>query len=105
MNDKQRVKETINAIYTFAGIGKKFTGDVNPKVAEVVGNLLKDINSCSTAFSWVPQPTGGKATISWIAKNMSRSILEQLKNDQSYVCARARVWQYVRPIQLASQGV
>ncbi len=105
MDDKQKVKQAINGLYKFAGINTQFNGDVNKQVAEVFGELLKEINTCSNAFSWVPRPTGGKATISWVATNMSKRVLEQFSDKQSYTCARVRVAQYQRRLQLAGLGI
>ncbi|MBB6544968.1 hypothetical protein [Thalassotalea piscium] len=105
MNDKEKVRQVINSLYNFSGIQSKYTGDINPKVAELVGQLLKEINTCSTAFSWVPRPTGGKATIAWVAQNVGKSVLAQLSEKQSLSCARVRVGQFQRPLQLAGLGI
>lgn len=63
MNDKEHVKEVINALYKGAGIKISFTGQVNENVAKIIGELLADIGSCTAALKWVPKPTGGPATI------------------------------------------
>jgi len=54
LKDKETIREAINALYKGAGIQATFKGEVNEKVAQVFGELLADINSCSVALKWVP---------------------------------------------------
>ena len=105
MNEQEKVKKAINALYKGAGIKAAFNGQVNEQVAEVFGQLLDDIYSCSAALKWVPRPSGGKASIAWIAKNLTQSVVERFKDSQSFLCARARIFQYQTPLRLASLGV
>src|SRR5690606_27759357 len=79
----------INTLYNRAGINTQFRGEVNEDVAAVVGDLLTDIGTCSDAFRWVPRPTGGKASILWLVKNISQSVMAELKQKQSVTCMRA----------------
>ena len=105
MKDKETIREAINALYKGAGIQATFNGEVNEKVAQVFGELLADINSCSAAFKWVPHPTYGVASISWLAKNLKRSVIESFKDTQSFTCTRVRILQYKTPLELASMGL
>ncbi len=105
MSNKERVREAINALYKSAGIGAKFNGQINEQVAEVFGQLLADIHSCSAVFKWVPRPTGGPASIAWLVKNLTQSVIEKFKNSQSFICARTRIFQYQTPLRLASLGI
>ncbi len=104
MKDKQQVKDAINALYEGAGIKTQFTGQVNEEVAKVFGELLTEIRRCTLALKWVPKPTGGPATIKWIAKNIGRSIIQQFKDDISITCAKARILQFQTRLRLASLG-
>ncbi len=105
MEDKDTIRDAINALYKGAGIKATFDGEVNEKVALILGQLLTDINSCSMAFKWVPHPTLTGATISWLAKNLTRSTIESFKDTQSFTCARVRILQYKTPLELASLGL
>lgn len=103
--DQQVVKDTINALYEGAGIGTKFNGPVNDSVAMVLGDLLKEIGGCSSALAWVPKPSGGPATIKWVARNITRSMVSKFKDKMSITCARARILQYQTPLRLAALGL
>jgi len=105
MNEKEQVRATINALYIGAGINATFDGNVNEKVAQVLGQLLTDIRSCSVAFNWVPEPVGPRITISWLAKYITKNMIENFKDTQSLTCARVRILQYKTPLHLASLGI
>lgn len=105
MKDKEVIREAINALYKGAGIHTSFDGEVNEKVAHVFGQLLSDINSCSMAFKWVPRPTVTGASISWLAKNLTRSIIDSFRDTQSFTCTRVKILQYKTPLELASIGL
>ena len=105
MEDKIKVKNAINYFYKGAGLKIKFTGSINPKVAETFGKMIIETQSCTTALSWVPRPAGGKATISWIAKNLTKSALSQIETKQSLTCAKTAILRYKTPLHLASLGL
>jgi len=105
MNDKERVRESINALYKGAGIRATFNWEINEQVAQLFGQLLEDIHSCSAALKWVPRPTGGPASITWLAKNLTQSVIDRFKDSQTFLCARARILQYQTPLRLASLGI
>ncbi|KKO45443.1 hypothetical protein WG68_10355 [Arsukibacterium ikkense] len=102
---KEHVRELINTLYERAGIKMEFRGEINEDVAAVIGDLLTDISSCSAAFRWVPRPSGGKASIVWLATNITRSILADLKEKQSVSCMRARILYYRSFLELAAAGL
>jgi len=103
--EQQKVKDVINAMYKSAGIQKRFTGDVNERVAEVLGKMIAETGRCSDALAWVPRPPGGKASISWIARNIARSIIDSLKDRQSLTCARVVIYKWDRELQMAARGL
>jgi len=105
MNEQIAVKNAINAFYKGAGLNIKFVGDTNPKVAEIFGKMVLETQKCTTALNWVPQPSGGKATISWVAKNFTKSVLRQLEEGQSLTCAKKAILQFKSPLKLASMGI
>lgn len=105
MDDKIKVKNAINSFYKGAGLNIKFTGSINPKVAETFGKMIIETQSCTTALRWVPKPTGGKATISWIAKNLTKSALADIDTKQSLTCAKTAILRYKTPLHLASLGL
>lgn len=105
IQQKEHVREIINVLYSRAGISTQFHGEINEDVAAVVGDLLTDIATCSAAFRWVPRPTGGKASIFWLATNVTRSTVSELKEKQSISCMRARILQYRTALEMAAAGL
>ena len=105
MNEQISVENAINAFYKGAGLNVKFNGSINNKVAEIFGKMIIETQKCTTALNWVPRPAGGKATISWVAKNFTRSVLRQLEEGQSLTCAKAAVLRFKSPLHLAAMGV
>ncbi|REL26256.1 hypothetical protein DXX93_06430 [Thalassotalea euphylliae] len=105
MNDHIAVKNAINAFYSGAGLNLTFKGSVNEKVAQVFGEMIIATQQCSDALNWVPRPTGGKATISWIVKHFTKSSLRQISTKQSLTCAKEVVRNYKTKIQLAAMGI
>ncbi|KAF7764865.1 hypothetical protein PCIT_b0956 [Pseudoalteromonas citrea] len=105
MNEQKSVENAINAFYKVAGLNIKFNGSINNKVAEIFGKMIIETQKCTTALNWVPRPTGGKATISWVAKNFTRSVLRQLEEGQSLICAKTAVLRFKSPLHLAAMGV
>ena len=67
--------------------------------------MITETQKCSNAFSWVPTPTGGKATLSWIARNFTRSIISQMRSSTSLTCAKAVAYKWSRQIDFASLGL
>lgn len=103
--EKEIVADTINAFYRGAGVELTFRGTVNEKVAEIFGQMLEESLRCSRALNWVPRPTGGKATIRWIALNFSRSIRERMRDSHSLTCARTIVLKFRTRMEFAAQGL
>lgn len=71
MSQKDEVRITINKLFEAAGVRYTYRGEVTEQTAAIIGRVVADINSCTTALNWVPRPTGGKATITWVARNMA----------------------------------
>jgi hypothetical protein len=105
MTDHTAVKNAINAFYKAAGLNLTFEGDVNARVAETFGEMIFATQKCSTALSWVPRPIGGKATISWIVRNFTQSVLRQIESKQSLTCAKEVVRNYRTKLQLSALGI
>lgn len=105
MKEQVAVKNAINAFYKGAGLDLRFIGTVTPKVAEVFGKMVLETQKCTTALNWVPRPTGGKATISWVARNFTQRIISQLSDKQSLTCAKVVIRNFRTDIQLASMGL
>lgn len=103
--EKEKVRDAINAFYQGAGVDKKITGEINEHVAYVFGEMLQETKKCSTAFAWVPVPSGGKATIVWIVRNIARSMIERLRNRSSVTCARGVIAIWDRELQMAGLGL
>ena len=104
--EESMTRDVINAVDTgSAGIEKTFSGDINEEVAAVTGQMLAEISTCSRTLAWVPKPTGGQASLSWIALNISRSTVDRLKNNQSMTCARKVVYNWDRKLHLAGIGL
>jgi hypothetical protein len=103
--DEERVREAIESLYIGAGIQKQFSGKINERVAEVFGEMLNEIRQCSTAFAWVPRPTGGKATVTWVARNFTRSTVERLRDRNGLACERGVIYKWDRELQMAGAGL
>lgn len=103
--DEEIVRDAIQALYQGAGIQKRFTGEVNEQVAEVFGTMLAEIRKCSGSLSWVPRPTGGKATMSWVARNLSRSTIERFRDSVSLTCAKGVIFKWDRELNMAAMGL
>ncbi|ASD69732.1 hypothetical protein [Pseudoalteromonas piscicida] len=105
MNEEKSVKDAINAFYKGAGVDLTSSGEVNAKVAEIFGKMVEETRQCTAALKRMPKPTAAKATIGWIAKNFTQSIISQLSEEQSLSCAKKVILNYKSPMKLASLGV
>lgn len=103
--EEKTVRDAINAFYKGAGIKKRFTGKVNERVAEIFGQMLVDTKKCSRAFAWIPTPSGGKASLFWLAKNLTRSVIARLENKEYMTCARGVAYKWSRQLDIASMGL
>ncbi|QBG36894.1 hypothetical protein [Litorilituus sediminis] len=104
MKEQAAVKNAINAFYKGAGLNLQFSGTVTPRVAEVFGKMVFETQKCTSALNWVPRPAGGKATISWVARNFTQRILSQLSDKQSLTCAKVVIRNFRTDLQMASMG-
>ena len=103
--EKEKVREVINAYYKFSRVNKTFTGEVNEKVAKIFGEMLDKTYACDSALSWVPHPAGGKATITWIARNFTRTMVEQLESKSHRVCGTGIIYNYGSLLDAAGRGL
>ena len=99
------VKEMIQSFYRFANVLPVWDGEVNERVAEVFGIMLNEAQKCSNAMGWIPTPPGGRASIVWLAMQVSRVISNNYRARLSFTCAREvlRVWG--KELQMASMGI
>ena len=105
MSDHKIVEEAINAFYRSAGVNFKFNGSINEDVAKVFGKMLRESQRCSNALVWVPRPSGGIASISWIARNFTRSIILKLKHVQFSICTQRTILGLRSDMYCASAGL
>lgn len=104
MSDKDITKEIISEFFKAAGITHGWQGNVNEKVAAVFGAMLEETRHCSAALAWVPRPTG-RATISWIAKQLGRSFIRDIQGKSSLTCAKTVIYKWRRELDMASVGI
>ncbi|WP_283708964.1 hypothetical protein [Pseudoalteromonas prydzensis] len=102
---EEKVREAISTFYKAAGVNKKYDGQVNENVANIFGEMLKETKKCTDALVWVPTPSGGKASISWIARNFAKSVLNRMKDDSSLTCAKRVIQVWDRELQMAGMGL
>jgi len=90
--EKLAVKEMIESFYGFANVSLRWNGEVNERVAEVFGVMLNEARECSKAIGWVPRPSGGKASISWLAMQMGRGMFNHYRGQLSFSCVRGVIY-------------
>ncbi len=105
MTDHTAVKNAINAFYKAAGLNLTFEGDVNARVAETFGEMILCNSEMLNCIKLVSRPIGGKATISWIVRNFTQSVLRQIESKQSLTCAKEVVRNYRTKLQLSALGI
>jgi len=101
-DERAEVKAMIQALYQAAHVTRSWDGEVNERVAEVFGAMLLETTKCSEAFAWVPRPTGGRASITWLVTNLGRGLFSIHKTRLSYTCARAVVYKWAHELKMAS---
>jgi hypothetical protein len=100
----KEVREMIQALYRFANV-PVWDGDVNEPVAQIFGKIIEETMKCSKALGWVPTPPGNVATISWLAKQLGKGILNSQQKRLSPVCARTAILKWKSALELASIGI
>lgn len=103
-SEKQEVKQVLESLYKLAGITPIWAGDINERVAHVVGVMISEVAKCSKAFAMVPQPPGGRATISWLATNFGRGLFNRYREKMSASCARAVLYGWRTELDMAANG-
>jgi|SRR5450830_522147 len=104
-SEKAEVKEMIQSFYQFANILPVWDGEVNDDVAAVFGTMIAETRTCSDAFGWVPKPAGGRATVSWVVRQLGRGVFNAFRARLSFTCARAVIYKWRTALELASMGV
>ena len=95
MSQQDEVRDTINALFEVGGIKYEYTGPITENTAQITVDMYMSIRECTTALNWVPRPTGGRATIARVARNLGTSFIRELKKRNiSFLCARTRMYQY-----------
>jgi len=67
--------------------------------------MLIEVRRCSAALTWIPVPTGGVASVAWIARNFARSVIDRLRDSHSLTCARHVIYVWDRELRLAGMGL
>ena len=104
-SDKAEVKEMIQSLYRFANILPVWDGEVNDDVAAVFGTMIAETRSCSNAFEWGPKPSGGRATIAWVVRQLGRGVFNATRGRLSFTCARAVIYKWKTALDMASMGI
>jgi hypothetical protein len=102
--EKAEVKDMIQSLYKYANVLPVWDGDMNERVAEVFGVMLSETTKCSNAFTWIPKPSGGRATISWIVRHLGKGLFKQHQSRLSFTCARGVIYKWARELEMASLG-
>ncbi|TFW33501.1 hypothetical protein [Massilia horti] len=103
--EKVEVKEMIQSLYRFANILPVWDGEVNDDVAAVFGTMIAETRACSNAFGWVPKPPGGRASITWLVRQLGRGVFNSYRSQLSFTCARAVIYKWKSALEMASLGV
>ena len=104
MSDKEIVREVIDSFFKEAGFQGGWNGTINENVANVFGKMLLESRDCSAALNWVPRPTG-RATISWIVKNLGRSFIRDIQGKRAFICSQRVIYNFKRELDMASMGL
>jgi hypothetical protein len=99
--DKEHVRQVINEFYTLGRYGG-WKLDVNERVAEVFGRMLEEAKKCTKALNWVPRPPRGKATIAWLVKNLTKSVIRSMGDELAHTCVQMVIRNWDRELKLAS---
>jgi hypothetical protein len=99
--DKEHVRHVINEFYVIGRSGN-WKLSVNERVAEVFGRMLEEAKKCTKALNWVPRPPGGKATIAWLVKNLTKSVVRSMGDELSVTCVQMVIRNWDRELKMAS---
>jgi hypothetical protein len=99
--DKEQVREAIDEFYRIGRSGG-WKRDVNERVAEIFGRMLEEARKCTKALNWVPRPPGGKATIAWLVRNVTRSTIRSMGDELAHTCAQFVIRNWDAELRLAS---
>lgn len=103
--EKEQVREMIKSFYAFAHYPLSWNGVVNEQVAKVFGTMIHETQKCSKAFSWVPKPPGGVASITWLVKQLGRGVFYHYRPHLSVMCAKEVIRQWNSVLIMASLGI
>jgi len=81
--------------------------NINLKVLELFGELLKASDSCSRYMDMVPRPFYVGNAIKWVSKQARQAVIRHLKNGGKHylLCLRGVGVKYKTAIYMASLGV
>lgn len=103
--DRAEIKRMIAEMYELAGISPVWDGTVNERVAEVFATMLYETKKCSTAFAWVPRPSGGKPSPLWLVTHFGKGVFRTNVRKLSMTCARQVILNWKRELDLADLGL
>ena len=101
VDEKQKIKEILDAFYQGAN-RSHWQGEINDSVAEVVKYMLEELRKCSAAAHWVPRPTMGVPTVTWLATQIGRAVLENLRGGSYKFCENQVLFVWNTPLRMAS---
>lgn len=102
---KTEVSGMIESFYAFANVPLNWNGELSDRVAEVFGIMLRETQACSRAFTWIPTPPGGRATIAWLARQLGRGVFNHYRSELSFSCVRSAIYKWGRELAMASLGL
>ncbi|SFD82505.1 hypothetical protein [Paracidovorax konjaci] len=101
---KAALREMIDSFFRFAQTPVPWNGVVNDGVATVFHNMLTETAKCSRALSFVPRPSGGPASVVWLAAQLAGVGYRNIQKKMSITCAKKAVQNFRSDFQLASMG-
>ena len=100
--EKIKIQEILDAFYQGAN-GGRWQGEINDSVAEIVKYMLEELRKCSAAAHWVPRPTLGVPTVTWLARQVTRAVIDSLQSGNYKFCQNQVLLVWGQALAMASQ--
>lgn len=97
-SDRAEVQASINIFYK--RFGSSWPGEVNDAVAETFATMMFELRKCSQTMALIPKPTT-KITIKYVAKYLSKIIMQRIRDDIDSKCALFIFNSYQQPMRIA----
>ncbi|AMO78254.1 MULTISPECIES: hypothetical protein [Pseudomonas] len=100
--DEQALKEVL---VTWYGPQAQYW-NINQAVLELVIEMVREMDNCSAAMDYIPQPINFGNPLSQLAKSQLKRFIARLKdNDRTYlICARHTLLHFKSPLAIAAMG-